>query len=70
MNVLAPMRLARHALTRMQTEGRGALLTISSMDALQPTPYHSVYGATKAFVNSLLPHRIGSRIFAALAPQH
>lgn len=52
-NVIAPVRLARSALPRMQAARHGAILTVSSMDALQPTPYHSVYGATKAFVNSL-----------------
>lgn len=52
-NVMGPLRLTRRALDRMHTEGRGVIITVSSMDALQPTPYHAVYGATKAFANSL-----------------
>lgn len=52
-NSIAPMRLSYCAIRRMQAEGRGAIITVSSFDGLEPTPYHSVYGATKAFVNSL-----------------
>ncbi|WP_165618314.1 SDR family NAD(P)-dependent oxidoreductase [Mycobacterium talmoniae] len=52
-NVVAPVRLTRSALDRMCAAGRGTIITVSSIDALQPTPYHAVYGATKAFVNSL-----------------
>ncbi|MGV9818920.1 SDR family NAD(P)-dependent oxidoreductase [Nocardia xishanensis] len=51
-NVVAPLRLTRWALERMHAKGRGAIIAVSSLDALQPTPFHSVYGATKAFVNS------------------
>ncbi|MFE5286023.1 SDR family NAD(P)-dependent oxidoreductase [Nocardia sp. NPDC056611] len=52
-NVLAPLRLTRRAIQKMHARGSGAIIAVSSMDALQPTPYHSVYGASKAFVNSL-----------------
>ncbi|MFE6923011.1 SDR family NAD(P)-dependent oxidoreductase [Nocardia sp. NPDC057663] len=51
-NVIAPLRLSRRALDRMRSEDRGSIVSVSSLDGLQPTPYHSVYGATKAFVNS------------------
>lgn len=52
-NAVGPLRLTHRALARMHAENRGAIITVSSMDGLQPTPYHAVYGATKAFVNSL-----------------
>lgn len=46
------MVLTRAALERMRSQGRGALLTVSSLTALQPTPYQATYGASKAFVTS------------------
>ncbi|MEW1737912.1 SDR family oxidoreductase [Nocardia beijingensis] len=51
-NVVAPVRLTSYALERMRAEGRGTIITMSSLDALQPTPFHLVYGASKAFINS------------------
>jgi uncharacterized protein len=51
-NVVAPVVLAKAAIDRMKTAGHGSVLTISSLDGLQPTPNHASYGASKAFVNS------------------
>ncbi|WP_157472641.1 SDR family NAD(P)-dependent oxidoreductase [Frankia sp. EAN1pec] len=51
-NILSPMSLAHAALGRMLAESKGTLLTISSLDAILPAPYHATYAATKALVNS------------------
>jgi len=37
----------------MIKKGEGRILNVSSVAAFQPTPFHSVYGATKAFVQNL-----------------
>lgn len=52
LNVIALMRLTRAALPGMVARGRGGIINVSSMAALQPGPYNATYGATKAFVNS------------------
>ena len=36
----------------MVSRGRGAIINVSSMAGIQPTPFNANYGATKAFVNS------------------
>jgi uncharacterized protein len=51
-NVTALMRLTRAALPGMVERGRGAVLNVSSLTALQPVPGSAVYAATKAFVTS------------------
>ncbi|MEU6832140.1 SDR family NAD(P)-dependent oxidoreductase [Nocardia beijingensis] len=51
-NVVAPIRLTHAALCQMRRHGAGTVLTISSLDALLPVPYHAAYAATKSFVNS------------------
>ncbi len=52
LNVVALLRLSRAALPRMVARGSGAILNVSSMAGMTPTPYNATYGGTKAFVNS------------------
>jgi short-subunit dehydrogenase len=52
-NALAVYRLTRLALPSMLRSGDGRILNMSSCSAFQPTVYHAVYGATKAFVQSM-----------------
>jgi short-subunit dehydrogenase len=52
-NALAVYRLTRLALPAMLKAGDGRILNMSSCSAFQPTVYHAVYGATKAFVQSM-----------------
>jgi hypothetical protein len=52
LNVVALVRLTRAALPPMIQRGSGAILNVSSMAGLQPTPFNANYGATKSFVNS------------------
>jgi hypothetical protein len=52
-NALAVFRLTRLALPAMLKAGDGRVLNMSSCSAFQPTVYHAVYGATKAFVQSM-----------------
>ncbi|MGW6982178.1 SDR family NAD(P)-dependent oxidoreductase [Streptomyces sp. NPDC054932] len=50
LNVLAVTELTRAFLPGLKADGRGALVTVASAAAFQPTPAMAVYGATKAFV--------------------
>ncbi|MEU7607233.1 SDR family NAD(P)-dependent oxidoreductase, partial [Streptomyces sp. NPDC041003] len=50
LNVLAVTELTREFLPALTADGRGALVTVASAAAYQPTPAMAVYGATKAFV--------------------
>ncbi|MEU6312167.1 SDR family oxidoreductase [Streptomyces sp. NPDC047014] len=50
LNVVALTELTRRFLPAMTADGRGALVTVASAAAYQPTPSMAVYGATKAFV--------------------
>ncbi len=52
LNALAPLRLTRAVLPRMQARGHGAVINVSSLAGLQPAPYTATYGATKAFLTS------------------
>jgi short-subunit dehydrogenase len=52
-NLRAYMALMRLFLPEMIRRGNGAIFNVSSVSAFVPTPRHSVYGATKAFVQSL-----------------
>lgn len=52
-NVLAVEELCRAYLPGMLARDRGTIINISSLAAYMPTPYMTVYGATKAFVLSL-----------------
>ncbi|MYX98244.1 SDR family NAD(P)-dependent oxidoreductase [Streptomyces sp. SID486] len=53
LNVGAVAELTRAFLPQLAADGRGALVTVASTAAYQPTPAMAVYGATKAFVLSL-----------------
>ncbi|MEU8465250.1 SDR family oxidoreductase [Streptomyces sp. NPDC029003] len=53
LNVTAVAGLTRAFLPDLAADGRGALVTLASAAAYQPTPAMAVYGATKAFVLSL-----------------
>ena len=52
-NITAYMSLMRLFLPDMIARGEGRVLNVSSVAAFQPTANHVVYGATKAFVQSL-----------------
>ncbi len=52
-NAMAYFRLMRLFLPAMVGRGSGRVLNVSSTAAFQPTAHHAVYGATKAFVQSL-----------------
>ena len=51
-NVLAPVRLTRAALPGMIDRGRGGIVNVSSIAAIQPLPQWATYGATKAYLTS------------------
>ena len=51
-NVLAPVRLTRAALPGMIERGRGGIINVSSIAAIQPLPHWATYGATKAYLTS------------------
>jgi len=52
LNVSAVVDLAQTFLAAMLERGSGAIINIASVAGFQPTPYMTVYGATKAFVLS------------------
>ncbi|MFJ5809801.1 MULTISPECIES: SDR family NAD(P)-dependent oxidoreductase [unclassified Streptomyces] len=52
LNVAAVAGLTRAFLPDLVADGRGALVTVASTAAYQPTPAMAVYGASKAFVLS------------------
>jgi short-subunit dehydrogenase len=52
LNVSAVVDLAQTFLPAMLERGAGAIINIASLAGFQPTPYMTVYGATKAFVLS------------------
>ena len=53
LNFSVPMRLMYLFLPDMVRRGEGIIFNTSSVSALQPTPFQSVYGATKAGLQSL-----------------
>ncbi|MGH9118995.1 MAG: SDR family NAD(P)-dependent oxidoreductase [Acidimicrobiales bacterium] len=53
LNVVAVVRVTHAGFTAMRRRGKGAIVVVSSLAALQPLPKHAVYAATKAFVTSL-----------------
>lgn len=52
LNIGAVVDLAHAFLPAMLERGAGAILNVASLAAFQPTPFMTVYGATKAFVLS------------------
>ena len=52
-NARAYMMLMHLFMQDMIKKGEGRILNVSSVAAFQPTAFHSVYGATKAFVQNL-----------------
>ncbi len=52
-NARAYMMLMRYFLPDMVNRNAGYIFNVSSVSAFVPTPRHAVYGATKAFVQSL-----------------
>jgi uncharacterized protein len=52
-NVLALYKLTRLALADMVQARSGRIMNLSSCSAFQPTVYHAVYGASKAFVQNM-----------------
>jgi short-subunit dehydrogenase len=53
LNVVSTLHLAKYIVKQMVARGSGRILFTSSIAATMPTPYQTVYGATKAFVRSL-----------------
>jgi short-subunit dehydrogenase len=53
LNVIGTLHLAKYIVKKMVARGSGRILFTSSIAATMPTPYETVYGATKAFVRSL-----------------
>ncbi len=52
LNVVATAELTHRFLVAMKARGAGAILNVASTSAFYPTPYFSVYGASKAFILS------------------
>ena len=52
-NLKGPTRLTAVAATRMAATGGGAIINISSLASLKPTPLTTVYAAAKAGLNAL-----------------
>ena len=50
LNVVATAELTHRFLAAMKARGAGAILNVASTSAFYPTPYFSVYGASKAFI--------------------
>jgi short-subunit dehydrogenase len=50
-NMLAPILLTRQVLPKMLNRSRGIVVMVSSMAGKSPTPYDSVYSATKFGLN-------------------
>jgi short-subunit dehydrogenase len=53
LNVVSAVHLAKYIVKDMVARGSGRILFTSSIAGTMPTPYQTVYGATKAFVRSL-----------------
>ena len=52
LNISSTVHLAKRVLPDMVSRGQGRVLFTSSIAALAPTPFQTVYGASKAFVHS------------------
>lgn len=53
LNLYVPMRLMHLFIPDMVKRGEGVIFNTSSVSAFQPTPFQSIYGATKAGLLSL-----------------
>ncbi len=53
LNVTSTLHIAKYMVKDMVTRGSGRILFTASIAGTMPTPYETVYGATKAFVRSL-----------------
>lgn len=53
LNAVSVMRLTHAAVSAMRRRGAGNIIQVSAGTAFYPVPYGAVYGASKAFVNSL-----------------
>lgn len=53
LNMIALTELSYLFLNKMVQKGKGTIINIASIASFFPTPYESVYGATKAYVLSL-----------------
>jgi short-subunit dehydrogenase len=62
-NCHTPMLLAQGFIPRLQARGKGAIVFISSVEALLGVPYSAGYSATKGFTN-----RFGEAIWGELTP--
>jgi len=52
LNVNSSVHLAKHMAQKMVMQGHGRILITSSLAAIMPIPYQTVYAATKAFLLS------------------
>lgn len=52
LNITSQVALAKHVVTKMAQQRAGRVLITSSLSALTPTPYESIYGPTRAFMLS------------------
>jgi len=52
LNITSQVRLAKRVVRMMTERRQGRILITSSMSALTPTPYESIYGPTRAFLYS------------------
>ncbi|MFD1617844.1 SDR family NAD(P)-dependent oxidoreductase [Rothia amarae] len=52
LNVISQVKLAKKVVHRMGSQRSGRILITSSMSALTPTPFESIYGPTRAFMYS------------------
>ncbi|NKE10566.1 MULTISPECIES: SDR family NAD(P)-dependent oxidoreductase [Kocuria] len=52
LNITSQVLLAKHVVRKMADQRHGRILITSSMSALTPTPYESIYGPTRAFMFS------------------
>ena len=53
LNVVSTMHLAKRVLQQMAARGEGRVLFTSSVASQAPQPFQAIYGASKAFVQSL-----------------
>lgn len=52
LNIMSTVRLAKHLLQDMVSNGRGRILFTSSIAAEMPGPYYACYAASKSFIQS------------------